>query len=646
MKREPKAARHNQPELAMNSTTTPKTHVDELAWSETSKSEANKSAHYPEKYKAFEKFDGSHPWTEAVAEGFVLYPVRALNEGRVTYFNFDLAKEMGLIDSNHPHQMTKQLEAVLIDTYAIRIINEYDVRVRKGIKPETVKPKKYMATRYLQLQHSDKQGRTSGDGRSIWNGVWTSGGKTWDVSSRGTGVTCLSPGAVEAGKPLRTGATQFGYGCGLADVDELYGSAIMSEIFHRQGIKTERMLAIIDIGKNLGIGVRTHTNLIRPAHLFGYLKQGNYKSLRQAANYLIKRQVENKDWIIKAKGPSRYDEMAAHVSDAFAKLAARLEVDYIFVWMDWDGDNILADGSIIDYGSVRQFGLKHDQYRYDDVDRFSTTLTEQRIKARQIVQAFIQIADFLKTGRKKPFADFNHHKTLQQFDKTFEAQKEELLLYRVGLPLDARKKVLSRNRSQFESFTEVFSYFEKAKTTKKLEKVADGVNRPAIFNMRNFMRELPHMLINSDGAPIPSEILFEIILSSQASGSDVVMTRKQDELLQDIQVLYLDMIDQVRGRRSRTRFLKEVASRSAIINKEDRITGNAVTVIVDQIMNESKKGLSASNIQSVMDAFIHSQILVPERYQAVEKSLKGVTPKSRTIMKKLLKLVTENREDI
>lgn len=110
-----------------------------------------------------------------------------------------------------------------------------------------------MATRYLQLQHKDKTGRTSGDGRSIWNGEVEHNGVVWDVSSRGTGVTKLAPGAVEADKPLRSGSTAFGYGCGLADIDELVASAIMAEIFYKNNIPTERTLAVIDLGRGNGI---------------------------------------------------------------------------------------------------------------------------------------------------------------------------------------------------------------------------------------------------------------------------------------------------------------------------------------------------------------------------------------------------------
>ena len=51
-----------------------------------------------------------------------------------------------------------------------------------------------MATRYLQLQHEIRQGKTSGDGRSIWNGYLKTKTLTFDISSRGTGATILVPG--------------------------------------------------------------------------------------------------------------------------------------------------------------------------------------------------------------------------------------------------------------------------------------------------------------------------------------------------------------------------------------------------------------------------------------------------------------------
>lgn len=164
--------------------------------------------------------------------------------------------------------------------------------------------------------------------------------------------------------------------------------------------------------------------------------------------------------------------------------------------------------------------------------------------------------------------------------------------------------------------------------------------------MRDLLRELPRLLVENKGELVPSDILFNIILSTQASKTDATMTKKQHDGLQDLQKLYLELVEKVRGRRATARFLQDIASRSAIINKADRITGNAVTVVVDEIMKETAKGLSVSNIQMVMETFIHSQILVPERYADVQLSLQKVPPRSRSIMKNLLRIVSENREDI
>ena len=61
---------------------------------------------------------------------------------------------------------------------------------------------------------------------------------------------------------------------------------------------------------------------------------------------------------------------------------------------------MLIDAGIIDYGSIRQFGLRHDEYRYDDVERFSTNLNEQNRKLGFIIQTFAQLVDFLQNKTK------------------------------------------------------------------------------------------------------------------------------------------------------------------------------------------------------------------------------------------------------
>jgi len=257
-------------------------------------------------YEKFSEIDGTHPWRNVSSDGYVDYQARYRPHGRVVFFNFPLAKEMGLIPSDHSASISKELEQAILDTFSLQIINEYDLEQGKKFPPETIRPHPYMATRYLQTQHRNKQGKTSGDGRSIWNGHLKSDNLVFDISSRGTGATILSPGVQEAQKVLPTGDTTFGYSSGLADLDEMLGSAVMSEIFYRQGIPTERCLAVIGFPDTTAIGVRTAPNLIRPAHMFRYLKQGRLEELKASVDYFIDREVENGIWQLPEDPKLRY----------------------------------------------------------------------------------------------------------------------------------------------------------------------------------------------------------------------------------------------------------------------------------------------------------------------------------------------------
>src|SRR5687767_8441327 len=357
-------------------------------------------------YEKFKELDGTHPWRNLSPDGYVDYRARYRPQGRVLFFNFPLAKEMGLIADDHPSSINKDLEQVILDTFSLRIINEYDLEHGTKFPPDSVRPKPFMATRYLQTQHRNKQGKTSGDGRSIWNGYLRTSNLIFDISSRGTGATILSPGAQKSDGAVKTGDESYGYSSGLAELDEMLGSAVMSEIFYRQGIPTERCLAVIGFADGSAIGVRSAPNLIRPAHIFRYLKQGRHAELKASLDYFIKREVDNKSWQITGDEPAKYDQALDYLARSYGKMAAVLEEEYIFNWLAWDGDNMLASGAILDYGSIRQFAAKHDKYRFKDVDRYSASLTEQRYWARLIVQTFAQAMAFIRSGEKQNLPTF------------------------------------------------------------------------------------------------------------------------------------------------------------------------------------------------------------------------------------------------
>jgi uncharacterized protein YdiU (UPF0061 family) len=589
-------------------------------------------------YERFKELDGTHPWREVSPDGFIDYQARYRPNGRVLYFNFPLAREMGLIASAHPHVIDKHLERVVLETFSLRIINEYDLKYGKKYRQESVKPLPYMATRYLQTQHTNKQGKTSGDGRSIWNGYLKTKTLSFDISSRGTGATILSPGAQKSDGAVKTGDESYGYSSGLAELDEMLGSAVMSEIFYRQGIPTERCLAVIGFPDGTAIGVRSAPNLIRPAHIFRYLKQGRHTELKSSVDYFIDRQVENGFWRVPAKGNARYAKALDYLARSYGKMAAVLEEEYIFNWLAWDGDNMLASGAILDYGSIRQFAAKHDKYRFKDVDRYSASLAEQRYWARLIVQTFAQAMAFICSGEKENIRAFKDAECLEEFDRAFKRESDYRTLWKIGFTEDQIERLMQKAPEEIDEFHRSLSYFEDLKVSKGIEKLPDGFTHQPVFLIRNLLRVLPAYYVaqtisrlDDESAYLPLDIFCSVMAASYVKKRDLQLTPARCSHIENFQRCYLRLIGALGE--PFYELLKAVQERAAIINHRHRITGDALVLIVEELIAMKGK-IRISGLQEALEAFIDSQVLIPGKWQPVEPDeLKLNTSKSRLLIK-------------
>ncbi len=592
-------------------------------------------------YDRFNTINGKHPLKKACDEAFIEYGARHRKGGKVAAFNFPLAKEMGLVPKGHPEELTPELEAKILETFSLVIINEYDEINNIKFPKEEILPNKYMATRYLQLQHPNKQGKTSGDGRSIWNGMVSHKGKSWDVSSCGTGATALSPATAIQKKFFQSGDPTISYGCGYSELDEGLSTLFFSEIFHKNGIDTERVLGIIDYGNNISINIRAHQNLLRPSHLFNHLKQNNLEALENLVNYYIDRQVKNGVWenIPKTKN-ARYQYFLEREVEVFAKMAATLEDEYIFCWLDWDGDNVLMDGSMIDFGSIRQFGLFHCEYRYDDDDRFSTSIVEQKNKARNTVQTFAQLINYLITGEKESLKNFKDSKATQKFDSLFQDHKLKNLVYKLGFQAQTAELLFKSARSEIEALLDPFSYFERCKSKEGLKKVADGINWNAIYCMRDILRELPQLYLSRQTSIERSEFI-EIIKSFYATDEDLQSNSYRDKKIDSFQESYWNLVNKAStlAKLPVEDILLNMTMRSSVINKIDRVTGDSISEIVHKVMTAKPK-LKADKLFKVLSEFVDYQDLRPE-----SKMSKSDREHS-TMVRGMLKIVREYREGL
>lgn len=596
-----------------------------------------------EQYQKIRKIDGSHPFQDHVQGGFVVYKVRKKKQGRVAYFNFELAKEMGLINKGHEHVLSDELNEALLDTFSIQIINEYDLINKTKIPEDEKKTNHYMATRYLQLQHPNKTGLTSGDGRSIWNGVVTSANGTWDISSCGTGATCLSPASAIQKKFFETGDPTVSYGCGYSTLSEGLIDVLFSEVLNRNKVATERILCVIKYPGGMGITVRAGRNLLRPSHFFNHLKQGQIQRLQQVTDYYIQRQIENKDWQISMRSKGRYDYFLDQMVNTFAHIAASFEVNYIFCWLDWDGDNILADGGIIDYGSVRQFGLFYYLYKFDDHERWSTSILEQRQKARYIVQTFAQMVDYLKTGRKKPLSKYAKHKSTKQFDKLFLSKKRELMLHNLGFNRFQIKYLMRFKSKAVESLEKNLRFLEQVKSKKGQEKVPDGVNCDMLLNTRKLLKVFPTLL--EEGRAEMLEVLpyFE---SQAGQREGVTPTKSMKRSFKLFKKSYIELLSGVETneQKSRQAVLNALQKRAEIINNEDRLTGDAVCMIAEALIKKSKS-VSFEELDSIVERFIMSQVMNPDYKSSRLKILKEEDAHQR-FLDRLHGIVAEYKESL
>lgn len=598
-------------------------------------------------YSKFKEIDGSHPLKKNIPEAVVEYQVRTRHGGQVAFFNFDLAKEIGLIPENHPNELTKELKEEILNAFSIVIINEYDLMNNFNFPKEEIRQNTYMATRYLQLQHPCKKGTTSGDGRSIWNGQITKGQKSWDISSCGTGATKLSPACNINKKFYQTGDQTVSYGCGYSEKDEGLSALFFSEVLHKNGLETERVLGIIEFSKGLAINIRVHDNLLRPSHMFNHLKQNNLPTLKRMVDYYIDRQVKNKLYKnIPTEQKSIYDYFLNQIVETFSEMAANFEDQYIFCWLDWDGDNILMDGGIIDYGSVRQFGLYHHEYRYDDVQRWSTSIKEQKLKARYIVQTFAQIIDYLKNEKKKPIEEYKNHHACLNFDKRFFDYKNRNILNKMGINSQYVSFLLDNHKKEVQAFREDFSYFEMAKSSKGPQKVADGMNWNAIFCMRDILRELPQIYLSRglDQRVKENEFL-DIIKSSYATKKDLARSIRRDLKIKSFQNNYIQLVNLIskKYKQSADKVMLDISMRSSVINKYDRVTGDSITTIVGKVMSRKPK-LNAEEIYGVLHEFTDYQNLNPDKTPR-PSNFEREKEQSR-IVKGMLQIVREFRDGI
>jgi hypothetical protein len=451
----------------------------------------------------------------------------------------------------------------------------------------------------------------------------------------------------------------------------------MSEAFARNGLRTERVLAVLALPSGQAINVRVAPNLLRPSHFFGLLRRRADHDLRRCVLYYADREIRDGRWPRIASEAGRIRHLPEQVAIDFARTTAAFESHYVFCWLDWDGDNILCDGSIIDYGSVRQFGLYHHDYRFEDTDRLSTSIPEQRRKARQIVQRFVQIRELLLTGEAPRLDSLRDDPVLALFDREFETHRRRLFARQLGLDDDAVREIVDAAPACLEALRKLHRRLEKKRSSRGRHRVADGLSSDAVYCMRDVLRELPARLLERSseagagrdggaatrrgrGAPLrrdggatkrlDADTFFAIALSDYASRKDRRLTPYRRRLASEYQRAYLEVVRWLdgRGHGSVTALLAGIAPRAEARNPYARMTGDGLTHATTRLARASRR-LAPEECDRLVRAFAESQRqdLGPETAAATaEATVAAERPAVRRLHRAIQRFVADYRESL
>jgi hypothetical protein len=136
---------------------------------------------------------------------------------------------------------------------------------------------------------------------------------------------------------------------------------------------------------------------------------------------------------------------------------------------------------------------------------------------------------------------------------------------------------------------------------------------------------------DDESAYMPDAIFCGIMAASYVGKRDLKLTPSRVANIRNLQACYLRLVASVGEPVDEV--LRTLQERSAVINHRHRITGDALVMIIEEVIAMKGK-TKASGLQAALDAFIESQVLIPGKWQPVEpEQLRLNTPKSRLLIK-------------
>jgi hypothetical protein len=278
----------------------------------------------------------------------------------------------------------------------------------------------------------------------------------------------------------------------------------------------------------------------------------------------------------------------------------------------------------------------------------STSIPEQRRKARQIVQRFVQIRELLLHGRAPALDSLRRDEDLLLFDQEFETHRRRLFLRQLGLAKRDIEAALREEPGWMDGLMRLHRRLERRRSSRGEQRVPDGLTWNAVYCMRDVLRELPAKLLAQE-APgserISPEAFYRIALSNYASRADRGASPYRKRIALDYQRHYLQAIRWLAQRR-RCRpqtALSAIRAAAEARNPQARMTGDGLTHATRRLTGNRKR-LAPEEAYRLVQAFADFQEREPTG--GPPSPLDDERPLVRRIHRDLLALAEEYREGL
>jgi hypothetical protein len=216
----------------------------------------------------------------------------------------------------------------------------------------------------------------------------------------------------------------------------------------------------------------------------------------------------------------------------------------------------------------------------------------------------------------------------------------------MGLTESLAAELLDKQTRKVQALEKCFRRLEYAKTKRGRYRVPDGMNWNMLYVMRRILRELPATVGQNVTTAEATDFLKASLAWVAHEDPHAVRPAHVQDLVQLTRIYRHLMVDAAAlAKTDLPRLMKVVSLRSGKLNDENRITGDAVCLLAEQLMSQ-RRHLSSRQFHKLLEMIIREQVLNPDYQPSPFQPQLRNDPRLEPLVRRALKIVRSYREGL